>query len=197
MSLHDFPPSDEPTPRSMPDDELLASLHLPPVTVQLVELADRLRAAAGDSPDFGDVEISRDRTRLIVRWHGRLPAAVQAVVDDPGVPEVEVVVEQTRFPVGELRAEADRLIRLPSVTGVRPDPGGDGIDVDLIPRLVEAAGSPEAAAAAHRVTSRFPLTLRARAMVGMRPMRPPVLEPGPDGRFQRPGVPPGGQAPPA
>ncbi|MGY2080569.1 hypothetical protein [Modestobacter sp. SYSU DS0657] len=194
MSLHDFPPSDAPPPRPTPDVELPASLHLPPVTTSAVAFLDRVRAAAGDSPDHGVPSMSDDRTRVTIRWYGELPPAVQAVVDDPGDPGVEVVVEHIRFRPGDLSDEAQRLIRLPGVTGVRPHPGGDGIDVDLLPGLVEAAGSPEAAAAAHGVTSRFPLTLRARAMLAM---RPPVLGPGLDGRIQRPGFPPGGQAPPA
>ncbi|TWH75056.1 hypothetical protein JD78_03607 [Modestobacter roseus] len=160
-------------PETLPP-ELLEELALPPVSMDVYGLIERVRAAAGNSPDFGDVEIGRDRTQLIVRWHGRLPAAVQAVVDDPGVPEIEVVVEQTRFPVGELRAEASRLIGAHPdlIAGIGARPAGDGLDVLVRTSAVDAAGGADEALARGGVTSRFPLFAEAGEIVpGLTPLR--------------------------
>ncbi|MGY1855742.1 hypothetical protein [Modestobacter sp. SYSU DS0290] len=162
------PMPDEPPalPETLPP-ELLEELVLPPVSLDVYGLIDRVRAAAGDSPDFGAVEISRDRTQLIVRWHGRLPAPVQAVVDDPGVPEIEVVVEQTRYPVGELRAEADRLIteHPDLISGIGARPAGDGLDVLIRSSAADAAGGADEALTRGGVTSRFPLFVEAGEIV--------------------------------
>ena len=146
-------------PYVLPPDELLEDLAFPPMTVGIMEALDQVRAAAGDSPDFGDPEVSTDRTRITVRWHGPLPAAVQQVVDAYATADFEVVVEQTRFRPGDLRAEATRLItEHPGVvTGVGPRPAGDGLDVMIDDRVVEEAGGLDEALAEHGVDSRFPL----------------------------------------
>ncbi|MGY2080570.1 hypothetical protein [Modestobacter sp. SYSU DS0657] len=161
--LPDQPPG---VPEAMPP-ELLEQLTSPPVTVQVYGFIDRVRAAAGDCPDFGDVEISSDRTRLTVRWYGELPPAVQAVVDDPGDAGVEVVVEQTRFRPGELQAEAQRLITdhpdVVTATGSRP--AGDGIDVTVRSSAADRHGSPERALEHAGVRSAFPLFASAGDIV--------------------------------
>ncbi|OMQ15580.1 hypothetical protein A7K94_0208440 [Modestobacter sp. VKM Ac-2676] len=82
----------------------------PGTRAEVYDLLERLSAAAADSPDSGTPGLSLDRTRLTVRWFGEVPAAVQRVVDsaDEGL---TVVVQQTAFRPGDLRAEADRLRR--------------------------------------------------------------------------------------
>jgi len=145
-------------PEALPDD-LLESLEYPPVTMDVLTALDRVRAAAGDSPDFGDPEISRDRTRVLVRWYGDVPDEVQAVVDSYAEGPVTMEVAQTRFRAGDLRAEAERLIREHPgvVAGVGARPAGDGIDVLITDEAVEEAGGLDDALDENGVVSDFPL----------------------------------------
>ncbi len=112
----------------------------------IYDLLERLSAAAGDSPDFGTPGISLDRKRLTVRWHGQLPAPVQAVLVDPGC---EVTVQQTAFRPGDLRAEAERLLRehpgVIATANARPE--GDGVEVLVPPAVADPAGGAEQAVA--------------------------------------------------
>ena len=119
------------------------------------ELLERVSAAAGDSPDFGTPGISLDRKRLVVRWSGELPPAVQAVL--AGAAGVEVTVQQTTFRPGDLRAEAERLLgdHTGLVVAASARPEGDGIEVLVPPATAEAAGGPEQAVAG--VATDFPL----------------------------------------
>ncbi|MCZ2837727.1 hypothetical protein [Modestobacter sp. VKM Ac-2985] len=112
----------------------------------IYDLLERLSAAAGDSPDFGTPGISLDRKRLTVRWHGELPGPVRAVLADPGV---EVTVQQTPCRPGDLRAEAERLLREhPDVlAAATARPEGDGIEVLVPPAVADPAGGPDQAVA--------------------------------------------------
>jgi hypothetical protein len=123
---------------------------------EVYDLLERLSEAAGDSPDFGTPGVSLDRTRLTVRWFGALPAAVQRVVDSADG-DLRVQVQATEFRPGDLRAEAERLVRdhATVVVAATARPEGDGIDV-LVPRTVaEAAGGAGQALAGIRST--YPL----------------------------------------
>ena len=121
----------------------------------IYDLLERLTEVAGDSPDFGTPGISLDRKRLTVRWFGALPPAVQALLADPGF---EVTVQSTDFRPGDLRAEAERLVRehpgVVAAASARPE--GDGIEVLVPPTVAEAAGGAEQAVAG--VTSAYPLS---------------------------------------
>lgn len=127
--------------------------------MEVYEALDRLRAAAGDDPDSGAPEISADRSRIVVRWHGAVPAAVQAVVDQYATGPFTVVVEQTPFPPGELLTEAGRLVEAHPgvVSAAGPRSTGDGIDVMIRPGAVDAAGSLDHALVENGVVSDFPL----------------------------------------
>ena len=120
----------------------------------IYDLLERLSEAAGDSPDYGTPGISLDRTRLVVRWHGELPAAVQRLLAAPGV---EVTVQQTAFRPGDLRAEAERLLgehaAVLAAASARPE--GDGIEVLVPPATAEAAGGPDHAVAG--ISSQYPV----------------------------------------
>ena len=120
----------------------------------IYDLLERLAAVAGDSPDFGTPGISLDRTRLVVRWHGELPAAVQRLLAAPGV---EVTVQQTAFRPGDLRAEAERLLgeHAAVLAGASARPEGDGVEVLVPPATAEAAGGPEQAVAG--ISSEYPV----------------------------------------
>jgi hypothetical protein len=120
----------------------------------IYDLLERLSAAAGDSPDFGTPGISLDRTRLVVRWFGELPAPVQRVLDS-AAGAFTVVVEPTAFRPADLAAEADRLVREHPgvVAAATARPEGDGIEV-LVP---PGASTPDEALAAAGVRSEFPL----------------------------------------
>ena len=116
----------------------------------IYELLERLAEVAGDSPDFGTPGISLDRTRLTVRWSGEPPAAVQRVLDS--AQGVAVTVQQTEFRPGDLRAEAERLVRehgdVVAAASARPE--GDGIEVLVLPEVAAAAGGAEPALAGVR-----------------------------------------------
>jgi hypothetical protein len=128
----------------------------PGTRAEVYDLLERLSAAAGDSPDFGTPGISLDRTRLTVRWSGDLPPAVQAVLDSAGA-DLRVVVQQTRFRPGDLRAEATRLAgeHRDVVAAATARPEGDGVDVLVPPAVAETAGGADAALSG--VRSAFPL----------------------------------------
>jgi len=113
----------------------------------IYDLLERLSAVAGDSPDFGTAGISLDRTRLVVRWFGELPEPVRALLADS--PGFEVTVQQTEFRPGDLRAEAERLLREhPAVlAAATARPEGDGIEVLVPPAVAEVAGGAEQAVA--------------------------------------------------
>jgi len=121
----------------------------------IYDLLERVSAAAGDSPDFGTPGISLDRKRLVVRWFGELPAAVQNVLRDH--PGFEVTVQQTGFRPGDLRAEAERLLAQHGdvVASATARPEGDGVEVLVPPAVAEAAGGAEQALAT--VASAHPL----------------------------------------
>ena len=141
---------------SEPAPDLVEGLHLPPVTMAMHEAIDRLRAAAGDDPDAGGPGISLDRTRVYLRWHGPVPAAVQAVVDRYADAPFTVEVRSVPFPPGEVFEEAGRLLtEHPAVTSTSPR--DDGIDVMVDPAVVDAAGGPQEALTRHGIVSRFPL----------------------------------------
>jgi hypothetical protein len=112
----------------------------PGVPSGIYDLLERLSAAAGDSPDSGTPGISLDRTRLTVRWFGELPPTVRAVLEDH--PGFDVVVQQTEFRPGDLRAEAERLLRGHGdvVAAATARPEGDGIEVLVLPDVAAAAG---------------------------------------------------------
>ena len=121
----------------------------------IYDLLERLSAAAGDSPDFGTAGISLDRKRLVVRWFGELPATVQGLLADPVGFQVAVV--PTEFRPGDLRAEAERLLREHAavLAAATARPEGDGIEVLVPPAVAEAAGGAEPAVAG--LPSAYPL----------------------------------------
>jgi len=122
----------------------------------IYQLLERLAEVAGDSPDFGTPGISLDRTRLTVRWFGRPPATVQRVID--AAEGVAVAVQPTEFRPGDLRAEAERLVRehgdVLAAASARPE--GDGIEVLVPSAVADSAGGAHQALAG--ITSAFPLT---------------------------------------
>jgi hypothetical protein len=150
-------------PPAVPTDGLsvegLEGLEYPPVTVEMLTAVDQLRAAAGDDPDSGGPEISLDRTRIVLRWYGEVPPAVQEVVDAYATGPFTVVVEPTRFRPGDLQAEVDRLFRehpgVIAAAGARPT--GDGIELMIREDAVAAAGGLDEALADNGIVSEFPL----------------------------------------
>ena len=153
-------PFDVSTDATEPAPDLLETLVYPPITMEMIEAVDRLRAAAGDGPDSGGPGVSLDRTRVYLRWHGPVPAAVQAVLDRYAGAPFTVEVVSVPFPPGELWEEAGRVLtEHPEVTGTSP--GDDGIVVLVHPDRVDAAGGIDQALARYDIRSRFPLFPRA------------------------------------
>ena len=143
-----------------PEPDLHGSVTVPPMTMEMWEAIDRLRAAAGEVPESGGPGISWDRTRVYLRWYGPVPAAVRAVVDRYAGAPFTVEVVPVPFQPGELLEEAGRLLTAhPEVTGTSPR--DDGINVNVDPAVVDAAGGPDHALARHGIVSRFPLFPRA------------------------------------
>ena len=132
-------------------------LPVPPDTTH--GLTERLHAALGDAPEFGGGEISRDRTRYTIRWHGEPSPVLRVIVDDYADAEFDVIIADTEFLPGDLRAEAGRLVgeHSPAVQGAGPRPAGDGVTVMLSSAAVEAAGGVEAALADNGIVSDYPL----------------------------------------
>lgn len=176
MALHTLPPGFELEPLpAVPEEvpppsdglgpgEYLAYL---PVPAQMHELLDRLSGQFDGSPDFGSPEISLDRTRVVVRWHGGPPATLQHLLDEYSDAPFDVVLEPTDYATGELRAEAQRLVRdhAPIVKAAGARISGDGVDVLVSTEAVDAAGSAEAALEAHDIDSDYPLYLEVGGVV--------------------------------
>jgi hypothetical protein len=133
---------------------------LPPPADTTVGFGERVHAELGYFPEFGGTAIDRDRTRFTIRWHGEVPAVLREIVDDyaPHAP-FDIVIEDTEFLPGDLRAEAGRLIleHSPVIQGAGPRPAGDGVDVTVSPEAVRRAGSAEAALADNGVVSDYPI----------------------------------------
>jgi hypothetical protein len=133
---------------------------LPPPAGTTVGFAEKVHAEFGDLPEFGGTAVNRDRTRFTIRWHGEVPSALREIVDDyaPHAP-FDILIADTEFLPGDLRAEAGRLLRehAPVIQGAGPRPAGDGVDVTLSSEAVRAAGSPEAALADNGVVSDYPI----------------------------------------
>ncbi len=142
-------------PSTIPDGVLRGT----PLPSTLFWLRERLHAEFGDLPEYGGGAVNRDRTRYTIRWHGDVPATLRQIVDEYVDADFEVVIEQTEFLPGDLRAEAERLLRehSPVVRGAGPRPAGDGVDVTLSSEAVRAAGSAEAALADNGVVSDYPI----------------------------------------
>jgi hypothetical protein len=87
-----------------------------------------------------------------------VPATLTEIVDDYADADFDVVLEDTEFRPGDLRAEAGRLGRehSPVVQAAGPRPAGDGVTVMLSSAAVRAAGGVDAALAAG-IVSDYPL----------------------------------------
>lgn len=121
----------------VPDLEVVEdaeALKLPAVPVQMAELADRLTRELRSSDQFGAVEISLDRTHLVIHWHGDERHAL-ALVEKVGQGS-RVEVRQTEFKPGELRSAAEGLLAgRTEVVAVAALHDGSGIRVWIDPSL--------------------------------------------------------------
>lgn len=109
------------------DSEQLA---LPAVPKEMNDLAASLSEQYGTDPQFSAVEVTRDRTQVIVYWHGEI--TTELARDTSTVPSVEVVIEQTEFMPGELRDAARRLVESDArVASAAALYDGSGIRVSL------------------------------------------------------------------
>ena len=88
--------------------------------------ADRISAAGG--PGLAGLVVSAETRKLKVYYKGRVPAAVNEVVEAERA-KVGVDVLPARFSKGELVAAANRVLRLTGVTEVSTDPAGRGLIV--------------------------------------------------------------------
>ena len=132
---------------------------LPPPPGSTFALGERLQAELGGAPEFGGTAVDPDRTRFTIRWHGDVPAALTKIVDDYADAGFDVRIENTEFLPGDLRAEAQRLVREhhPVVQGAGPRPAGDGLTVTLSTEAARSAGGVEEALTDNGIVSNFPL----------------------------------------
>lgn len=86
-------------------EEVLA---LPPVTEEMNELASALSEQYSSHPQFSSVEVTRDRTQVIVYWNGEVDPGVDELIS--AAPGVAAVIEQTPYHPGDLREAARRLV---------------------------------------------------------------------------------------
>lgn len=150
-------PQAPPSFADAPSDD--GQLHLPPADTT-VGFRERALAQFRDFPQYGGTAVNRDHTRLTIRWHGEVPDALRQVIDDYALRvSSEIVIEDTEFMPGDLRAEADRLLRehAPVIQDAGPRPAGDGVDVTVSSQAVQAAGSAEAALEDNGVVSDYPI----------------------------------------
>jgi hypothetical protein len=121
----------------------------------MIEVRDGIVDVFGRSHNFGISEISLDRKKLIIRWHGPVPQRMKqmAAVDTEGF---SVTIEGTEYPHGELDREARRLVAesTGTITGAAASPSGDGILVDVDPKASGAAVDAEL----ESISPSFPVT---------------------------------------
>lgn len=143
-------------------NDLLEQLVLAPVPRATIDAATAITNTYADDDRFASVEVSRDRTSVVVHWHGDAPAALEAIA-----PEAGFAVQQTEYVPGELRRAAEQLLGSETTSGevvttaVRPD--GSGIDVMLdASTMVSARGSAASAGAIEAdlgVVTGFPVAI--------------------------------------
>jgi hypothetical protein len=90
-------------------------LALPVVPTKILEQASAIEGEFTDRNEFNTVEISDDRSHLIVWWHGEVDSKLQDYLVSDDVP---MTVRQTPYMPGEMKAMARRLVDEVASTGV-------------------------------------------------------------------------------
>jgi hypothetical protein len=149
-------------------NDLLEQLVLAPVSSATIEAATAITDFYADDDRFASVEVSHDRTSVVVHWHGETPDALEAIATEAGF-----TVQDTEYVPGDLRSAAEQLLGTETASGevvttaVRPD--GSGIDVMLdTSTMASARGSASSVGAVEAdlaVTTGFPVAIVESATV--------------------------------
>ncbi|RPF21926.1 hypothetical protein EDD34_2565 [Myceligenerans xiligouense] len=106
-------------------------LTLPAVTEEMSELASTITERYASHPRFASAEVLRDRSALIVHWHGTVPSDLRALIHD--AKDVPVKIKQTSYSPGKVRDAAKTLMSDPAVASVVPEPDASALQVSLRP----------------------------------------------------------------
>ncbi|MGY1914194.1 hypothetical protein ABC795_05550 [Blastococcus sp. HT6-30] len=138
-----------------------SALTLPPVPENMGALASELSGRFVDDPQFAAVEVTLQRDKVIVYWHGKPSAAVLGMISTK--PDVSTEFRETRFKPGLLREAARRLLASnPNVESAHARYDGSGLAVSLDP-TVPLANRPSQAAL--QAATGFPTTVDTQAPV--------------------------------
>jgi hypothetical protein len=85
----------------------IESLALPLVNEEMSRLASDLTKNLADHPQFASSEVTANRDRVVVHWHGKESAELAGIIS--GHKTVPTEVRQTKFLPGELRQRIARL----------------------------------------------------------------------------------------
>src|SRR5665647_2322142 len=145
-------------------DADLDALTLPIVSEQMARLASDLMETFGEDPNFASAEVTRDRSSLIVHWHGSPSSEVLAAVGSE--PTVNTVFQATKFSPGALRSAAQALLSDDrSVKGV--EVAHDGSGLRALVEQAQAGPTQSRSTAASRLSTAagFPVSVDYTAVV--------------------------------
>ncbi|MBD7982737.1 chymotrypsin family serine protease [Oerskovia merdavium] len=84
-------------------------LTAPPVDENMARLASELTGALADDSQFASAEVTLERDKIIVHWHGAVTNELQQILDrEPAVP---VEIAQTPLEPGAVRDLAQRILK--------------------------------------------------------------------------------------
>ena len=116
------------SPNSQAD---ISALTLPPIPEDMSSLASELTGRFANNPQFASAEVTPQRDRIVVHWHGRPSAPLLSLTG--ATPGVSTEIRQTRFQPGLLRAATQKIFGYHSAiksAGIRHDGSGLIVSVD-------------------------------------------------------------------
>lgn len=114
-------------PPAQLDDEW--ALTLPIVPEGMARLASDLAEQFGDDPDFSAVEVTEDRSRVVVHWYGQPSDAIESSISRASGVATEFAPVEYR--PGDLRQAAAVLLTDPSVASVSIPPDSSRLEISL------------------------------------------------------------------
>lgn len=116
------------TPSEKPSSDV-EKLTLPPVTSELLEAATAVEEAFSADPRYNTVEITEDRSAVVVWWHGDQDPALTELIAHS---DVSVVVAASEYLPADLRAAANSALHSgQGVTAAWVPKEGNGIEHDV------------------------------------------------------------------
>lgn len=156
LPLLDGDPAPVARDRSEADE---AALTLPIVSEEMAQLASDVVEQFTEHPDFAAVEVTEDRSRVVVHWFGEPSAEVEHLV--AGSDDVAVEFAPVQYRPAELRTAAESLLADASVASVSVRPDASGLDVSV--RADDPAGTRRGAAIDWSARAGFPVDVDQQA----------------------------------